>query len=56
MPIIFTNQFKTEEVLSNDMEEKFDYGDYSQINLLHVDTGEVESLDLDTYLLRSSCK
>ena len=50
MPIIFTNQFQTEEVLSNDMEEKFDYGDYSQIDLLHTETGIVEKLDLDTYL------
>lgn len=50
MPIIFTNQFQTEEVLSNDMEEKFDYGDYSKIDLLHTETGIVENLDLDTYL------
>lgn len=51
MPIIFTNQFKTEEVLSENMEEKFDYGEYSKINLFHTDTGEIESLDLDTYLI-----
>lgn len=52
MPLIFTNQFKTEEVLSSDMEEeeKFDYGDYSQIKLLHIEDGSVEDLDLDSYL------
>lgn len=51
MPILFTNQFKVEEVSSGDVdEEKFDYGDYSKINLLHIESGEVEVLDLDTYL------
>lgn len=51
MPIVFTNQFKTEEVVSNDnIEEKFDYGEYSNIRLLHTETGEVENIDLDTYL------
>ena len=30
MPIIFTNQFETKEVLSSDIEsKKFDYGDYT---------------------------
>lgn len=47
MPIIFTNPFKTEETAA---EEKFDYGEYSNIRLLHTDTGEVEEIDLDTYL------
>lgn len=56
MPILFTNKFKTEEVISEEMEEKFDYGEYNKISLLHTDTGEVECLDLDEYLLRSSCK
>lgn len=51
MPLIFTNPFKTEEVMSNEfVEEKYDYGLYSTIRLLHVETGEVEVLDLDTYL------
>ena len=52
MPIVFTNQFnKTEEVVSNEVvEEKFDYGDYNKIKLLHTETGEIEELDLDTYL------
>lgn len=51
MPIVFTNQFKTQEAVSTDIvEEKFDYGKYSTIKLLHTDTGAVEELDLDTYL------
>lgn len=51
MPIVFTNPLKTEEVASNKIdEEKFDYGKYSNIKLLHTDTGVVEELDLDTYL------
>ncbi len=52
MPIVFTNQFKTEEVISKEIDEKFDYGEYSEINLLHTDTGNIEKLDLDTYLIR----
>ena len=47
LPIVFTNEFKTEETVA---EEKFDYGEFNEIQLLHVSSGEVESLDLDTYL------
>lgn len=50
MPMIFTNLYKTEEVISEEMEEKFDYGKYNIIRLFHTETGEVEELDLDTYL------
>lgn len=50
MPMIFTNRFKTEEVISEKIEEKFDYGKYNIIRLFHTETGEVEELDLDTYL------
>lgn len=51
MPIIFTNQFKTQEANSNKViDEKYDYGDYSNIRLLHTESGEVETLDLDEYL------
>jgi len=54
MPIIFTNQFKSKEVVSEqeeiEEEKKFDYGEFNTIRLLHVETGEVENLDLDTYL------
>ena len=32
------------------IEEKFDYGKYSNIKLLHTETNNVEELDLDTYL------
>ena len=52
IPILFTKRFKTNETASNKVEEKqaFDYGQYSTIRLLHTETGEVENLNLDTYL------
>ncbi len=51
MPVVFTNKFKTEEVASNEIaDEKFDYGKYSNIKLLHEQTGEIETLSLDEYL------
>ena len=51
MPIIFTNQFETKEVLSSDVEKNaFDYGDYAKINLMHVKDGRIEELNLDEYL------
>ena len=59
LPIIFTNEFKAEEVLSenidNTLNEKntyidFDYGNFNDIKLLHIDTGEIETLKLDNYL------
>lgn len=55
MPIVFTDKFdKTEEVANPEVEEpqyeKADYGDLSTINLLHSDTGEVETIEFDTYL------
>lgn len=52
MPVVFTNQFKTEEVSSNEIltEEKYDYGRYSIIKLLHVENGFIEEIDLDSYL------
>lgn len=51
MPIVFTNEFKTEETATTDVvEEKFDYGEYSNIKLLHTETGEIEEVDLDNYL------
>lgn len=52
MPLIFTNPFKTEETVAEEVEtlEKFDYGNFSNIRLLHTDTGSVEDIDLDTYL------
>lgn len=50
MPIIFTNQFETKEV-SSDKIEKFDYGEYNKIKLLHTENASIEELDLDVYLL-----
>lgn len=50
MPIIFTNKFQIEEVSSKNYEE-FDYGKYNEIKILHVENGEVEKINLDTYLL-----
>ena len=52
IPILFTKRFKTNETNSNKAEEKepFDYGKFSNIRLLHSETGEVENLSLDTYL------
>ena len=50
MPIIFSN-LKTQEVYSNEIiDEKFDYGEYSNIKLLHTENGEIEELNLDEYL------
>ncbi len=49
MPVVFTNPFKAEETVAEEI-EKFDYGEYSNIKLLHVQTNEVEDIDLDTYL------
>lgn len=54
MPILFTNEFKTEEVISDQIEQeepKYDYGCFSNIKLLHNSTGEVENINLDDYLL-----
>lgn len=50
--------FKNENIIqtSSESEEigaiykEFNYGDYSKINLLHTDTGEVEEIPLDVYL------
>lgn len=51
MPLIFTNPFKTEEVVAEEeFEEKYDYGIFNKLKLLHAGTGEIEELDLDTYL------
>lgn len=53
LPILFTKQFRTTEVSTNEVEEVkkvFDYGEYNTIDLLHTETGIVESLPLDTYL------
>ena len=56
IPILFTNKVETKETISEEVkeevkEEKYDYGKYNKIRLLHNNTGEVEELDIDTYLL-----
>ena len=56
IPILFTRKLKTEEtiiekVVEEFQEEKHDYGKYNKIKLLHSNTGDIEELDLDTYLL-----
>ena len=57
IPILFTSKKDTKETISlenieeNKTEEIYDYGKYNKIKLLHTSTGEVEELDLDTYLL-----
>ena len=46
-------QTETEETVSEEIVatyEEFDYGDYTNIKLLHTDTGEIEELELDVYL------
>ena len=57
IPILFTKKHYVKETVSFENEEKnkteeiYDYGEYNKIRLLHTITGEVEELDLDTYLL-----
>lgn len=62
IPIIFTKntvsgkiENDTEEIKENTLEEikmvDYDYKQYDTIKLLHADTGEIEELPLDTYLL-----
>lgn len=53
LPILFTKQFRATEVSTNEVQEVkkvFNYGEYNTINLLHSESGIVESLPLDTYL------
>lgn len=47
MPMVFTKKFETEEVSKS---IPYDYGDYSTINLFHVEDGSIEKLSLDEYL------
>lgn len=62
IPILFTKntvsgkiENDTEEIKQNTIEEieiiDYDYKQYDTIKLLHADTGEIEQLPLDTYLL-----
>lgn len=56
IPILFTKKIELIETTKNgEKKEKketlYDYGEYNKVNLLHSETGEVENLDLDEYLL-----
>ncbi len=63
LPILFTISFKDEkddssvEVVAEtqdeepQIEEKYNYGDYTTIKLLHTKTNEVEEVNLDEYLV-----
>ncbi len=56
IPILFTKKNTLKQAISleeesKDIIEPYDYGKYNKIKLLHTATGEVEALDLDTYLL-----
>ena len=51
MPILFTKKFKTEDVVSEKIIEDFDYGEYSNLKLLHS-TGEIEEINLSENLER----
>lgn len=54
IPIIFTRKNEIINVI-NEKEDvndvPYDYGSLNQVRLLHSKTGEVETIDLDTYLL-----
>ena len=53
IPIIFTHKNEIINVVNEkeDNDIKYDYGNLSTVSLLHSKTGEIETLDLDTYLL-----
>ena len=57
IPLFFTNQkdiiqTSSKEDVDNNVEIKKDYyGDFSTIRLLHIETGQVEEVELDSYLL-----
>ena len=55
IPICFTSTAETAtsnlEETEEDLEkQKYDYAEYSEIKLLHTDTNEIETIDLDEYL------
>ncbi len=54
IPILFTKRKEIKTLKKEELEENiepYDYGKYNKIKLLHSSTGEVEEIDLDTYLL-----
>ena len=57
IPIIFTGKFRTQETKvevpiseKDNNKEKYNYGQYSKVKLLHTNTEEIEELELDQYL------
>ena len=64
IPILFTSRIRTEDVASGELEEyqgqteigTSNYSEFTTIRLLRSVTGEVDELDLDEYLVRSSGK
>ena len=58
LPIIFTqkNKTKNKDIFNNNEKEKdshelYNYKDLNKLKVLHTNTGEVEEIDLDNYLL-----
>lgn len=57
IPILFTQKNKVKEIRTDDEAQekeqitKYDYGKYNKVKLLHTKTGEIEEIELDTYLL-----
>ena len=57
IPIIFTQKFETLQIFSEDrkleelqVDNTYNYNDYTTIKLLHTRTNEVEEVNLDEYL------
>ena len=50
LPIIFTKKYVPQEVSSKVQEKKFNYKQYNTIKLLHLETGEIEEINIDEYL------
>ena len=50
LPIIFTKKYTPQEEASNVQENEYDYKQYNTIKLLHIETGEIEEVNIDEYL------
>ena len=57
IPVIFTSKFRTQETNAENQtneeknnKEEYNYGQYNKVKLLHINTGEIEELELDQYL------
>lgn len=57
IPIIFSNKKNVKtaklEQGNKQIEENYEYNKYKTVKLLHKETGEVEEVAMDEYLLRS---